>query len=548
MAATPRWVKFALLGVLLVLLIAGVASYWRTPAREDPPPAGPAVPTADRLVPEPAAIAPGVYILGMTTPGTAYAVDTSAGLILIDTGLEANAQRVTSQLTSLGFDPRKIHAILLTHVHADHSLGAERLRTRSGAKVYAGRGDCEPLRDGQPREAFFSTFHMPNLDPHKTTVDVELAGDEVLEFGDVKIRALAAPGHTPGSLCYLLERPGVRALFTGDVIQHLSTETPNALGTYAAYLSPKYRGNARDYLASLRRLRDMPPPDLILPGHPQMDPFPQDPRLSAAAWHELLDHGITEMQRLLDRFAADGEDFLDGTAKELFPGLHYLGDIEGAAVYAAVTPSGVFLFDAPGGGKLVDFVADHFKALQWKGHPAAVVLTSASGDTLSGLASLVKATSCRVYAPTEDVEAVRRVCPAGTVVATADDLEKAGAFDVTAIPLRGLGQSPTVYRLRWKEKTVLVSGRIPGKLENGEIAMTLLREVSASPGGAEKYQSSLDRLAQEKPDLWLPAVPVHGQNANLYDRDWENVLERNRELFNRYGSGPATPSIRGSRR
>jgi hypothetical protein len=32
------------------------------------------------------------------------------------------------------------------------------------------------------------------------------------------------------------------------------------------------------------------------------------------------------------------------------------------------------------------------------------------------------------------------------------------------------------------------------------------------------------------PDLWLPAVPVHGQNANLYDRDWENVLGQNRQL------------------
>jgi len=532
MAANRRWLKFALLGVLVALGVFAAASFWKTPAVTSTPTERPVIRAANRLVPEPAVLAPGVYILGRTDPGVAYAVETSAGLVLIDTGLEASAQNVSDQLTALGLHARDIRAILLTHVHADHSLGAERLRARSGAKVYAGRGDCEPLREGGPREAFFSTFHMPHLSPHKSTVDVELAGDESLDFGDTTIKVLSAPGHTPGSVCYLVERPGLRVLFTGDVVQHLNTETPNSLGTYAAYLAPRYRGSARDYLASLRRLRELPVPDMVLPGHPRMDRFPQDPRLPAAAWHELLDQGIADLQRLLDRFAADGADFLDGSPKELLPGLHYLGDLDGYAVYAAAARGGVFVFDAPGGAKLVDFLADRFKTLQWKGHPAAVVLTSVGSDAMSGLARLVQAAGCRVYAPTADVEAVRRACPTGTVVAAAAELEKAG-LDVTAIPLGGLGQSPTAYRVRWKGKTVLVSGRVPGKLENGEIAVALMREITAARGGVAEYLRSIDRLAQETPDLWLPAVPVHGQNANLYDRDWESVLERNRELFDR---------------
>jgi hypothetical protein len=41
----------------------------------------------------------------------------------------------------------------------------------------------------------------------------------------------------------------------------------------------------------------------------------------------------------------------------------------------------------------------------------------------------------------------------------------------------------------------------------------------------------LAALAGVAPDLWLPAVPVHGQNANLYDDDWARVLEQNRQLF-----------------
>jgi hypothetical protein len=62
---------------------------------------------------------------------------------------------------------------------------------------------------------------MPDDTPHSTTVDVPLRGGENLDFGDVRIKCLATPGHTPGSICYLLERRNLRALFAGDVIMML---------------------------------------------------------------------------------------------------------------------------------------------------------------------------------------------------------------------------------------------------------------------------------------------------------------------------------------
>jgi glyoxylase-like metal-dependent hydrolase (beta-lactamase superfamily II) len=483
-------------------------------------------------------VAPGVYLLGETSPAAAYAVQTADGLVLVDSGLEDSAAAVTRQLTRLHLDPARLRAVLLTHVHADHSLGAECLRLRTGARVYAGRGDCRPLRDARPREAFVSTFSMPDVTPHPTTVDVELAGDETLTFGDARFRVIAAPGHTPGSVCYLLERPGLRALFSGDVVMALSPDGPGAgLGTYTAYLPPLYRGNARDYLASLRRLRALPVPDLVLPGHPLMDPLPQSPRLRAEQWQALLDRGIAEMERLLARYEADGANFLDGHPKELLPGLHYLGDFGGQAVYALATPKDLFVVDAPGDSLLVDFLARRFKALGWEGRkPAAVLLTSAGAGATGGLAELVKTSGCRVVAPRAGVDAVRRLCPGGTDILTEDDLEKAGWFDVQALPLGGRGVAPLAYRLRWAGKTVLVSGRIPEKLADST-AEQVLREVAGPGGSVEEYRKSLDRLEPVNPDLWLPAVPVHGQNANLYDQDWAKVVARNREMLPREPRG-----------
>ena len=174
------------------------------------------------LGPRATAVAPGIFLLGGLSPGAAYAVETSRGLILVDSGLNEDASILKSQLASLGLDWTQVRAVLLTHAHGDHCGGAEHLRTATGAKVYAGQGDAAVLKAGRPREAFFSNFYMPNEIPHATTVDVELKGDETLDFGDTRLLVLATPGHTPGSTCYLMERAGIRALFAGDVISRFA--------------------------------------------------------------------------------------------------------------------------------------------------------------------------------------------------------------------------------------------------------------------------------------------------------------------------------------
>jgi glyoxylase-like metal-dependent hydrolase (beta-lactamase superfamily II) len=525
MTAPAGWWRPGLAGLGVLGLVA--AAWWWPGHGFTPRP----TPVAKFLLPQPVALAPGVYLLGKLAPGAAYAVETPEGLVLIDSGLQADAAAVTEQLAALGLDVGRLRAVLLTHVHADHSLGAEHLRARTGAKVYAGRADCPPLREGGPREAFFSSFHMPDVAAHPTTVDVELVGGETLAFGSTRFAVIAAPGHTPGSVCYLLERPGLRALFTGDVVLHLSPAGGDALGTYAAYLPPLYRGSARDYLATLRKLRALPLPDLILPGHPRMDPEPQRPHLTAERWQALLDRGIADMEQLLARYEADGPNFLDGHPKELLPGLHYLGDFGGSAVYALATPKGLFLFDAPGGPLLVDFLAKRFQKLGWEGHkPTAVFLTSADEEASAGLAALVEQSGCAVVVSKAGVDEVRRHCPAETRILTEEEVEKAGWFDVRAVGLSGRGLAPAAYQVRWTGKTVLVSGRIPVRLSTPS-AEQLIRDVTGPRGNIGQYLKALGQLAEVKPDLWLPAVPVHGQNANLYDRDWERVLSQNRQVF-----------------
>ena len=494
-------------------------------------------PPAHALSPRAVTVVLGIHLLGGLAPSAAYVVETSEGLVLIDTGLDRDAGSLRGQMAALKLDWRRIHAIFLTHAHGDHSGGAEYLRAATGAKIYAGQGDAAVLRAGGPREAFFSTFPMPaSIKPTPTRVDVELSSDQVIAVGDVSFRALVTPGHTPGSVCYLMERGDQRVLFSGDIIWSLShldrPRSPYArpLGTYATYLAPRYRGDARAFLATLRRLRALPAPQLVLPGHPRNDPVPANPVMTQERWEALLDPGIREMERLVQRYTNDGASFLDGVPKKLLPDLYYLGDRNDVAVYGFFTSGKFFLVNTPGRGGLAEFVEEKLRQLgREPAAPAAVLLTSGDPEAMAGLPELIARCRCQVVAPRAAWGAIERACPAGTRLVPVEDLPAKGWFAVESILLRGRGVAPVAYLMRWGEKSVLCSGRIPIKVCQ-DTAQELSRDFARGQANATDYRASLARLHELSPDLWLPAVPSEGQNANLYEGDWKEILGDNREL------------------
>ena len=96
-------------------------------------------------------------------------------------------------------------------------------------------------------------------------------------------------------------------------------------------------------------------------------------------WQGILNNGIREMQRLVDRYSADGMDFLDGTPRTILPGLYYLGEFKGHAVHVLNDNNRWYVFDAPGGAGLVEFLEQRLADLdQSLDSVAAVLLTSSS--------------------------------------------------------------------------------------------------------------------------------------------------------------------------
>ena len=357
-----------------------------------------------------------------------------------------------------------------------------------------------------------------------------------IDFGDVRFRALATPGHTPGSVCYLMEQAGLRALFAGDVISDAARPRGSARTGWASRwaptrptCAPRYRGNAGDYLASLRRLRALPVPDLVLarpPAAPTRHRRARPCRNSAG--NALLDDGHPRdgnPRGPLSRPTV--ADFLDGDPKALLPDLYYLGDFGGTAVYGFFAASKFFLAGAGGQPGLVAFVKARLRQLGREpvdpdGGPAHLGRT--------GRASRPEGDRREMPGPGGGCagghRGLKHGCPTGTVFLPAAELPAQGWFKVTPIPLRRRGFGPMAYLLEWAGKTVLLTGRMPIKVTPQSVA-GLPADIGESKADWQDYQASLAVLGSIRPDLWLPATPVDGQNANLYGDEWQAVIGGN---------------------
>jgi glyoxylase-like metal-dependent hydrolase (beta-lactamase superfamily II) len=528
----------AVLTVVLIVLAVSLHRVWL-------PVSNPQEQTQDNSASQPPAsarrdtVAPGVHFLNNLGPAAAYVIETSDGLVLVDSGLESDGAAIMRDSRYRKLDLARLRAILLTHAHGDHSLGARFLRSATGAKVYAGRGDSAVLRAGEPRQAFFSAFDMRESEPHPTEIDVELQGGEAITIGDVRFQAIATPGHTPGSTCYFLERGSTRILFSGDVIMTVAKDASldaKELGTYAAYLAPAYRGDAESFLATIRELKKLPVPDLILAGHPQAE-LPQF-RMTQAHWDAMLDKGARDMMTLMARYQADGRTFLDGIPKQLLADLFYLGDVQERAVYCLQTKSRTYLWNAPGGPDLVSFLDSKFHAIGIKpSETITILLTCYEPEDLTGLRSLTAQGGFKVVASEQEKNAVKDACQAGTPILLSRDFEAAVDVPVRTLYLGGRGMEETAYLVDWQGKRILFTGRIPLKPSRSS-EEALFVDKSKKRVSPSRYRQSLDALSSVKPDLWLLLLPQHSQNANLYDDEWRDILKTNERLISLTDEGP----------
>jgi metallo-beta-lactamase class B len=137
-----------------------------------------------------------LYYVG---PGSvsAWLLTTTDGLILFDTAQEPLVDHVIDSIRKMGFDPKNIRYILLSHGHLDHFGGTGKIKALSGARV----GTLE--EDWRLIEAFYMNKGRGNRDPGMPfSRDLVLKEGDTVTLGKTQIKVYHHPGHTPGSPSY----------------------------------------------------------------------------------------------------------------------------------------------------------------------------------------------------------------------------------------------------------------------------------------------------------------------------------------------------------
>ncbi|MBI1870151.1 MAG: MBL fold metallo-hydrolase [Chlamydiae bacterium] len=131
----------------------------------------------------------------------------------------------------------KLKGILATHYHFDHVNGIEGLLKKQDVPVYVNEHDA---------------FALKKLDSNLKKVK----GEDTLKVGNLKIRFLHTPGHTPGSQCFLVEN----ALVSGDTLFINYCGRCDLPG-----------GSPEEMFQSLSRLRLLNDEIILYPGHNYAD-------------------------------------------------------------------------------------------------------------------------------------------------------------------------------------------------------------------------------------------------------------------------------------
>jgi glyoxylase-like metal-dependent hydrolase (beta-lactamase superfamily II) len=163
--------------------------------------------------------------------------------VIVDTGagMDDRIAKKIRKRVSLG----EVSLVINTHAHVDHCGGNAFFRE---AEVLAHRREAEEMVRG----SLYDTCRLRG-EKIPRRVDRILAEGDVIELGNLSLKVLHTPGHTPGSICLLEEEK--RILFSGDT-----------LFSGGGFGRVDLGGSSEEMIQSLRRLAAIDF-DLLLPGH-----------------------------------------------------------------------------------------------------------------------------------------------------------------------------------------------------------------------------------------------------------------------------------------
>jgi len=214
-------------------------------------------------------IVPGVYLYQDTC--NVYAIVKDGEAVLIDFG----SGGILAELPSVGV--RKVSWILHTHFHRDQAQGDPLAKAR-GIKIAVPVGERKYFEDVERlwnQKKVLDLYDMRNeffALRENIAVDASLEGrfssgssspsDSLFTQNGIQLQIIKTPGHTQGSVSFLLETGGKRLLFCGDLVGS-EGKIPTMHDLEWPYVGTAGIAAEAD---SLNNMRDVAP-DMMLPSH-----------------------------------------------------------------------------------------------------------------------------------------------------------------------------------------------------------------------------------------------------------------------------------------
>ncbi|MEM7386586.1 MAG: MBL fold metallo-hydrolase [Verrucomicrobiota bacterium] len=190
----------------------------------------------------------------------AFAIETSGGLALVETGPYSTHHALCQGLESRGLDPARVTDVFLTHIHLDHAGGAWAW-AEAGATIHVHPFGLRHLASPEKLMASAKRIYGHEMDrlwgdmrpiPEDRLHPVN-DGDEV-NVADISLQAWHTPGHARHHIAWQLEG----GLFTGDVAGVSVNEG------LAVPPTPPPDIDLDEWRASLAKLRSLQPDRLYL--------------------------------------------------------------------------------------------------------------------------------------------------------------------------------------------------------------------------------------------------------------------------------------------